>query len=91
MIILCFIPYLVILSRQKMYAIRDKYGIRPLALGKFPDGGYIVASETCAFDLVGAEFVRDVKPGEMLIFEEGKKAPTSIQLFEPDPHICAFV
>ena len=61
---------LVILARQKMYAIRDKYGIRPLALGKFPDGGYIVASETCAFDLVGAEFVRDVKPGEMLIFEE---------------------
>ena len=81
---------LVILSRQKMYAIRDKYGIRPLSLGKFPDGGFIVASETCAFDLVGAEFVRDVKPGEMLIFEEGKKAPTSIQLFEPDQHICAF-
>jgi len=64
--------------------------VRPLSLGKLPDGGYIVASETCAFDLVGAEFVRDIRPGEMVIFEEGKKAPRSVQLFEPDPRICAF-
>lgn len=81
---------LLIQSRSKMFAIRDKYGVRPLSIGKFKDGGYIVASETCAFDLVGAEFVRDVKPGEMIIFEEGKKALKSVQLFEPDPHICAF-
>lgn len=81
---------LLILSRHKMFAIRDRYGVRPLALGRLPDGGYLVASETCAFDLVGAEFVRDVRPGEMLIFEEGKKAPKSVQLFEPDPRICAF-
>jgi amidophosphoribosyltransferase len=81
---------LLIQSRHKMFAIRDKHGIRPLSLGRLPDGGFIVASETCAFDLVGAEFVRDVKPGEMLIFEEGKKAYKSIQLFEPDPRICAF-
>ncbi|MBN2963988.1 amidophosphoribosyltransferase [Sulfurospirillum sp. T05] len=81
---------LLILSRHKMFAIRDRYGVRPLSLGKLPDGGYIVASETCAFDLVGAEFVRDIRPGEMVIFEEGKKAPRSVQLFEPDPRICAF-
>lgn len=81
---------LLIQSRSKMFAIRDKYGVRPLSIGKFKDGGYIVASETCAFDLVGATFVRDVKPGEMIIFEEGKKALKSVQLFEPDPHICAF-
>jgi len=60
---------LAIQSRSKMFVIRDRFGIRPLSLGKFPDGGYIVASETCAFDLVGAEFVRDVEPGELLIFE----------------------
>ncbi len=80
---------LAIQSRSKMFVIRDRFGIRPLSLGKLKDGGYIVASETCAFDLVGAEFIRNVKPGEMLIFEKGKE-PTSKMLFEPDPHICAF-
>jgi len=80
---------LAIQSRKKMFVIRDRFGIRPLSLGKFKDGGYIVASETCAFDLVGAEFVRDIKAGEMLIFEEGKE-PISEQVFEPDFHPCAF-
>ncbi len=80
---------LAIQSRSKMFVIRDRFGIRPLSLGKFKDGGYIVASETCAFDLVGAEFIRDVAPGEMLIFEEGKE-PLSEQVFEADFHPCAF-
>ncbi len=80
---------LAIQSRSKMFVIRDRFGIRPLSLGKFKDGGYIVASETCAFDLVGAEFIRDVEPGEMLIFEEGKE-PVSEKVFEPDFHPCAF-
>ncbi|RRS30563.1 MAG: amidophosphoribosyltransferase [Epsilonproteobacteria bacterium (ex Lamellibrachia satsuma)] len=80
---------LAIQSRSKMFVIRDRFGIRPLSLGKFKDGGYIVASETCALDLVGAKFVRDVKPGEMLTFEEGKE-PYSEQIFEPDYHPCAF-
>jgi amidophosphoribosyltransferase len=81
---------LAIQSRSKMFVIRDRFGIRPLSLGKFKDGGYIVASETCAFDLVGAEFVRDVEPGEMLIFEEGKE-PKSEMVFENvDYHPCAF-
>ncbi len=81
---------LAIQSRSKMFVIRDRFGIRPLSLGKFKDGGYMVASETCAFDLVGAEFVRDVRPGEMLIFEEGK-APKSEMVFENiDFRPCAF-
>lgn len=80
---------LAIQSRSKMFVIRDRYGIRPLSLGKLPDGGYIVASETCAFDLIGAVFIRDVNPGEMLIFEEGQE-PVSEQIFEPDYHPCAF-
>jgi len=77
-------------SRTKMFAIRDRYGVRPFSLGRLKDGGYIVSSETCAFDLVGATFVRDIKPGEMIIFEKGCDEYKSIQLFEPDPHICAF-
>lgn len=81
---------LAIQSRTKMFVIRDRFGIRPLSLGKFKDGGYMVASETCAFDLVGAELVRDVAPGEMLTFEEGKE-PKSEMVFENvDFHPCAF-
>jgi amidophosphoribosyltransferase len=80
---------LAIQSRSKMFVIRDRYGIRPLSLGRLPDGGWIVASETCAFELVGAEFIRDVEPGEMLIFEQGKD-PISEMVFEQDYHPCAF-
>ncbi|MCF6330046.1 MAG: amidophosphoribosyltransferase [Sulfurimonas sp.] len=80
---------LVFLSRTKMFAMRDRHGFRPLSLGKLPNGGYIVASETCAFDLVGAIFIRDVKPGELLVFREGKE-PKSIKVFEPTPKHCIF-
>jgi len=79
---------LVFLSRQKMFAMRDPHGLRPLSLGKVGEG-YIVSSETCAFDLIGAEFIRDVKPGELLIFEKGKE-PISMQIFEPTPKHCVF-
>ena len=82
----CFI----VQSRSKQFVIRDRYGIRPLSYGKLKSGGYIVASETCAFDLVGAEFIRDVKPGEMLIFSEDHDEPESIQLFESEFRPCAF-
>jgi amidophosphoribosyltransferase len=82
----CFI----VQSRSKQFVIRDKYGIRPLSLGRLTTGGYIVASETCAFDLVDAEFVRDVRPGEMLVFSEDYDEPESIQLYEPEFRPCAF-
>jgi amidophosphoribosyltransferase len=82
----CFI----VQSRSKQFVIRDRYGIRPLSLGKLKSGGYIVASETCAFDLVGADFIRDVRPGEMLIFDEHSDEPESIQLFESEFRPCAF-
>ena len=80
---------LIFLSRTKMFAMRDRFGFRPLSLGRLPNGGYIVASETCAFDLVGATFVRDVKPGELIIFKDGRE-PKSIQVFEPTPKHCIF-
>lgn len=81
---------LLIQSRHKIFAIRDRWGVRPLSLGRLKDGGYIVASETCAFDLVGAQFIREVRPGEMIVFEHGSDKFESIQLFEPDSRICAF-
>lgn len=59
---------LVLMSYDKLFAVRDPYGIRPLALGKVNDC-YIVASETCAFDLLGAEFIREIEPGEILAID----------------------
>src|SRR4030088_1835614 len=56
---------LLVLTRDEMYALRDPRGFRPLALGRL-DGAWIVASETCAFDLLGATYMRDIEPGEML-------------------------
>lgn len=60
---------IVMLTRNKIIAVRDPRGFRPLSLGKLNDG-WVVASETCAFDLIGADYVRDVKPGEIIIIDE---------------------
>ncbi len=81
---------LAIQSRKKMFVIRDRFGIRPLSLGKLKDGGYMVSSETCAFNLSGATFVRDIKPGEMLTFEEGKEPKSEMVFDNIDFHPCAF-
>lgn len=59
---------LVILTDDKLIAVRDPNGFRPLALGTI-DGSYTVASETCAFDIIGAEFIRDVEPGEVVVID----------------------
>lgn len=61
---------LVCLSKDSVIGVRDPLGIRPLVLGKLPDGAYILASETCALDIVGAELVRDVEPGELIILDK---------------------
>ncbi len=58
---------LLFLLDDKLIAARDHHGFRPLIMGKFPDGGICFASENNAFDLMGAEFVRQVKPGEMIV------------------------
>ncbi|MDE7390530.1 MAG: amidophosphoribosyltransferase [Lachnospiraceae bacterium] len=61
---------LVVMSPSKLIAARDPHGFRPLCYGKTEDGRYIVASESCALDAVGAEFIRDVKPGEIIVFDK---------------------
>ena len=60
---------LIIMSESEIIGVRDPFGCRPLVLGKL-DGAYILASETCAFDLVHAEFIREVEPGEVVIISE---------------------
>jgi amidophosphoribosyltransferase len=79
---------LVCLSSKKMIGCRDPLGIRPLVLGDL-DGSYILASETCALDIIGARFVRDLKPGEMVTITS--KGVESEFPFEPvQPRFCVF-
>lgn len=62
---------LVLMSPKKLIAARDPHGFRPLCLGELADGaGYVVASESCAFDSIGARFVRDIEPGEIIVIDE---------------------
>jgi amidophosphoribosyltransferase len=61
---------LLLMTQDQLVAVRDPGGFRPLCLGKLTNGSYIVASETCAFDLTEAQYVRDVEPGEVLIIDE---------------------
>ena len=56
----------LLLKENEMYIALDKLGLRPLSLGKIGENGFVVASETCAFDVIGATYIRDVKPGEVI-------------------------
>lgn len=79
---------LVALSTKKMIGCRDPLGIRPLVIGDL-DGAGVLASETCALDIIGARYVRDVKPGEVVIFDEN--GMTSVFPFEQKkPRFCVF-
>ncbi len=60
---------LVLMTEAEIIGVRDPHGFRPLSLGRV-DGAYVLASETCAFDLVGAEFIRDIEPGEVVIIND---------------------
>ncbi len=71
---------LVILTDDKLIAVRDPNGFRPLALGVI-DGAYTVASETCAFDIIGAEYIRDVEPGEVLVIDRNAFEDGDIQSY----------
>ena len=68
---------LVVMSSQKLIAARDPWGFRPLCLGSF-EGGYVISSETCALDAIGAKFIRDILPGEVVTISNGElKSDTS--------------
>lgn len=79
---------LVFIHKDGIVAMRDPHGVRPLVLGKLGDSD-IVASETCAFDIIGADFVRDIKHGEVLIID--KNGIQSMEPFKPQPSkFCIF-
>ncbi|TLG74331.1 amidophosphoribosyltransferase [Culicoidibacter larvae] len=62
----------IVLHNDTLYAMRDKNGLRPLSVAKLPGGGFAVSSETCAFDIVGGTFIRDIEPGEIVAFSGDK-------------------
>jgi amidophosphoribosyltransferase len=79
---------LVFLTENSLVAVRDPMGFRPLVLGK-AKGAWVVSSETCTFELLEAEFVRDIEPGEMVIIDE--RGLRSVRPFGPQPpHRCVF-
>ncbi len=92
---------LVVLDERHVIGVRDPHGFRPLALGRIPPAGeepglwgddtagWILASETAALDTVGAEYVREVEPGEIVVLEPGRE-PWSVRYAEATPALCVF-
>lgn len=79
---------MVAMTNTALYGVRDPLGVRPLVIGKL-DNAYILCSETCALDIIGATFVRDVEPGEMVIIDED--GLRSVRPFpEASPRFCIF-
>ncbi|MEM8849724.1 MAG: amidophosphoribosyltransferase [Pseudomonadota bacterium] len=82
----------VAMTRTKLIGVRDPLGVRPLVLGRVGDGpapGWVLASETCALDIIGADFIREIEPGEMVVITPDKL--TSHRPFEPQrPRFCIF-
>src|SRR6266576_4750798 len=78
---------LVLMDEAHVFGVRDRHGFRPLVLGR-TEGGWVLASETAALDIVGAHFVRDVDPGEMVAIDA--TGVRSIRFAEPTPKLCLF-
>ncbi len=79
---------LIMLTNDKLIGARDPYGVRPLVLGRM-DNGHILTSETCALDIIGADFVRDVAPGEIVVID--RHGMRTLQPFAPAPsRFCIF-
>ncbi len=81
---------LCIMSPSKMIAVRDPNGFRPLCYGVMEDGSYVVASESCALDAVGAEFIRDLDPGEIIVFDKNGLRSIRDHCKKVKPTFCVF-
>jgi amidophosphoribosyltransferase len=76
------------MDEKTVYGVRDPYGVRPLVIGRLPGGGWVITSETCALDIVGASYVRDVEPGEIVAIDE--RGLRSRVFAKPDSKLCIF-
>jgi amidophosphoribosyltransferase len=80
---------LVVMDEEHVIGVRDPYGFRPLVIGRLAGNGWVLASETCALDALGAEYVRDVEPGEMVVLGAAE-GPRSIRFAEGQERLCVF-
>ena len=80
---------LIVMSAQKLIAARDPWGFRPLSIGRKGDA-IVFASETCAFDSIGAEFIRDVKPGEIVVVQDGEMHSIDTYVGTQKSGFCVF-
>lgn len=81
---------LIIMSATKLIAARDKRGMRPLCYGVTEEGKYVVASESCALNAVGAKFVRDIMPGEIVVFSKDNIQSITTHVDRADKALCIF-
>ncbi|WOL15644.1 hypothetical protein Cni_G24425 [Canna indica] len=82
---------LLILTADKLFAVRDPHGFRPLVMGRRPNGAIVFASETCALDLISAEYVRDVNPGELVVVDSHDMSINTACLLPQKPRkACVF-
>ena len=81
---------LILMFGDRLIAARDKHGFRPLCYGKTPAGDYIIASESCALDAVNAYFIRDIKPGEVVVFDETGVKSLTAHCGKVTPSPCIF-
>lgn len=80
---------LVIMGENEIIGVRDPHGFRPLSIGKL-DGAYVLSSETCAFDLIHAKFIRDVEPGEIVILDKDGLRSVKMNIPEAKQALCVF-
>jgi amidophosphoribosyltransferase len=78
----------VAMTRTKLIGVRDPLGVRPLVLGKVADG-WVLSSETCALDIIGAEFIREIEPGEMVVIDH-KGLESRFPFRKQSPRFCIF-
>jgi amidophosphoribosyltransferase len=79
----------VLMDEAHLVGVRDQHGFWPLVLGRLPDGGWVLASESAALDIVGAHFVREIEPGEMIVID-ATGLHGGNRFAEPDPKLCVF-
>jgi amidophosphoribosyltransferase len=80
----------VLLSQGIVIGFRDPWGVRPLCVGKLEGGNYVIASESCGLDIIGAEFVQEIKPGQMAVLTPGRIELTQIVPPAEDQGLCIF-
>jgi amidophosphoribosyltransferase len=81
---------IVLITKDELYAFRDPWGVRPLCIGAFPEGGYAVASESCALPTIGAQYVREVEPGEVVRITPSGLESTIVVNERAHPALCMF-